>query len=189
MPVLIDTESRTGTLVQAINDVLTERGPAGVTLRLIARLSGVSPSSMLHHFGSREHLLRVAAGRTGRQRIASLRVEAITDGVLAFVPRSDDEVLDTRAWLAWLELWRCEQFLGRWIAEARADELALLARVTGYRLTRPELDAALALIDGLRVAVCAPVAPMPPHEARQILSAHLGSTADVTFHAAGGSSM
>ena len=30
------------------------------------------------------------------------------DGVLAFLPRTDEEVLDTRAWLAWLELWRCE---------------------------------------------------------------------------------
>ena len=79
-------------------------------------------------------------------------------------------MLDTRAWLAWLELWRAEDFLSRWIAERRADERALLARVTDYRLLRHELDELLALIDGLRVAICAPTRPMRLETAREILS-------------------
>jgi AcrR family transcriptional regulator len=174
MPLLIDTESRTGTLVRAVNDTLVEHGPGGLTLRRLARASGVSTSSILHHLGSREHLLRVAAHRTGLQRLQTLRAESSLDGALAFVPRSDDEVLDARAWLGWLELWRSEEFLERVIADARRAEFWLLAAVLDHRLARPELDAAAALVDGLLTAVCSPRDPMRLEVARGIFASHLG---------------
>src|SRR3954470_21593201 len=170
MPILIDTENRTGILVQAVNDILIESGPAGLTIRNIAKVSGVGPSSIYEQMGSREHLLRVAAGRTTKARTASLRVESAIHGMPAFLPREPEEVLDTRAWLAWLELWRVEDFLSRWIAESRADERALLARATDYQLVRNELDELLALVDGLRTAICAPVEPMRLETAHGILT-------------------
>jgi AcrR family transcriptional regulator len=173
MPMLINTDQRTRELVRAINEILADCGPPGLTMRRIADLSGVSTSSILHHLGSREHLLRVAAGATGRARIVSLTAEIELDGALAFLPRSDDELLDARTWLAWLELWRCEGFLGRWIEESRADELALLAHTTDYRLTKVDLVATLALVDGLRVAMCAPRDPMRRDDARSTLAAWL----------------
>jgi AcrR family transcriptional regulator len=172
MPTLLDTDARTQVLIRAINMVLAEHGSQSLTMRRIAEASGVSTSSIVHHLGSREHLLRVAAGRTARLRVAHMLAESSTDGVLAFLPRSEPELLDTRAWLAWLELWRCERFLGRWIAEGRANEVALLARLTDRR-SRSELDATLALIDGLRIAVCAPRDPMTREASRQALAAHL----------------
>jgi AcrR family transcriptional regulator len=169
MPMLIDTESRVDTLVRAVNDVLIEHGPAGLSLRRIAAFSGVSTSSMLHHLGSREHLLRVAAGWTARERLRHFRAESRLDGILAFLPRNGDELLDTRAWLAWLELWRSEDFLTRWIVESREEELELLTALTGQQLLPTEPDGLLALIDGLRVAVCAPVRPLRLDAARDIL--------------------
>jgi len=171
MPNLIDTDSRAGTLVRAVNDILIESGPAGLTIRHISHVSGVSPSSIYGQMGSREHLLRVAAGWTGRARIDSLRLEASTEGVLAFVPRHEEEVLQARTWLGWLEMWRSEDFLERWISESRDSELGLLAKVTDYQLQRQGLDALLALIDGLRIAVCAPSQPMRTDQARDILDA------------------
>ena len=173
MPMLIDTDSRADVLVRAINYVLADHGPAGLTLRTIARASGVSTSSMLHHLGSREHLIRVAAHRTARGRLSWLRAESSLDGALAFIPRTADEVIDARTWLAWLELWRSEEFLERVIAEARDEERGLLASVLGYRLTRPELDAAYALIDGLLTAICSPRQPMRLDQARRLLAGHL----------------
>ena len=173
MPMLIDTESRTDVLVRAINDVLIELGPAGLSMQRISQYSRVNKSSIYHHLDSREHLLRVAAGITGKAHLSALRTGIDTDGVLAFLPRSDDELLEARAWLAWLELWRCEDFLDRWIARVRDDELALMARATDFRLTRPELEAALALVDGLRIALCAPRQPMRREAARAILATHL----------------
>ncbi len=174
MPALIDTDTRAGVLTRAVNDVLIDHGPAGLTLRRVAGASGVSTSSILHHLGSREHLLRVAAGRAAEARLVDLRLTCAREGPLAFVPQSDDELLDVRAWLAWLELWRTETYLERTIAEARGVEFALLASSLDYRLARPELDAAMALVDGLRIAVCGPRDPMRLTDARRILAGHLG---------------
>lgn len=167
---LIETESRTGTLVRAINDLLIESGPAGLTIRNISYVSGVSSSSIYSQMGSREHLLRVAAAKTGRARTDSLRCELGTDGVPAFVPRHEEEIREARAWLGWLEMWRSEPFLGRWIADSRNCERNLLARAVGHPLEAVELDFLLALVEGLRVAVCAPFEPMPPGLAREILT-------------------
>lgn len=167
---LLETESRTHALVRAINSILADLGPPGLTMRRIADTSGVSTSSITHHLGTREHLLRVAAAQTARARIATMMAESVTDGILSFLPRSDDEVLDARTWLAWLELWRCEDYLGRRIADCRSEEMALMARLTDYRMARPDLDAALALIDGLRIAICAPREPLRREDARRILA-------------------
>ena len=171
MPTLFDTETRTDTLVRAVNDILIESGPAGLTIRNIAKVSRVSPASIYGHMGSREHLLRVAAVRTSRARIDDLRRESHLGGVLAFLPGDSEGVLDTRAWLAWLELWRSEDFLARWVAESRDSELSVLATITNYEWRRPELDELLALVDGLRVAICAPLRPMRLETAREILAA------------------
>ena len=174
MPMLMDTDSRTDTLVRAINEILIEDGPGGLTMTRISAQSRVHKSSIYHHLDSRERLLRVAAGRTAKARTSALREAIEQDGVLAFLPRTDNDLLDTRAWLAWLELWRCEDFLHRWIAGARDDEKALMARASDYRLTGLELEVALAVVEGLRVAVCAPRRPMRREDARAVLAAHLG---------------
>ncbi len=174
MPLLIDTETRTDALVAAVNEALVLHGPTGLTLRRIARISGVSTSSILHHLGSREHLLRVCAHRTGRTRLAELDYRAEAEGVFAFLPQSDLHVVESRAWLAWEELWRCEDSLGAIVVETRENELALLARVLDYRLARDDLDLAMAVIDGLATKVCQPTAPMSPGRARELLARHLG---------------
>ena len=173
MPLLLDTDTRTGTLVAAINHVLVLHGPTGLTMRRIAQVSGVSTSSMLHHLGSREHLIRVAASQTASARRQDLESRVWRDGPLAFLPETGDQVLDARAWLAWQEMWRSEEFLDKWITRARADERGLLAHVLDFQLARDDLDATIAMIDGLTVAVCAPTAPLRIDRARQILTRHL----------------
>ncbi|GEP34027.1 hypothetical protein NSZ01_17950 [Nocardioides szechwanensis] len=44
MPRLLDTESRTNTVVRAINDLLARDGAAGLTMRAIGRESRISPA-------------------------------------------------------------------------------------------------------------------------------------------------
>ena len=102
MPYILDVDSRTDTLAAAINQVLVRHGPAGLTLRAIARVSGVSPGSMLHHLGSREHLIRVAAGQTGRARCLAIESRAWMEGPLAFLPVTGDDVPRlARGWPGW----------------------------------------------------------------------------------------
>ena len=169
MPRLIDTESRTGAVVAAINDVLARDGVGGLSLRSIARASGVSTSSLLHHFDRRERLLRVAAHVTGRARAHRIDVRTRSEGAGAFLPRDAEEVLDERAWLAWLELWRSEPTLSDVIADARLDERALMAETLDYAVATGDLDALLALLDGLRAAICAPVHPLPLDRSQELL--------------------
>jgi hypothetical protein len=77
---------------------------------------------------------------------------------------------------------RSEDFLSRGIAQPREDERALLARLTDYEWRRPELDELLALVDGLRVAVCAPVKPMRLEAAREILAARCHTLPGIRVH-------
>jgi hypothetical protein len=145
VPRLIDTRTRTGTLVDAIG-------------------------SLLHHFESRERILCVAAHQTGASLLAEIESGQIWHGVPAFLPGDDDTHLLTRAWLGWCELWRTESSLAEIVGEIRRQELAMLAEAHEHRLSRPDLDVLAAVLDGLRQAVCAPVRPMERLRARELLA-------------------
>jgi AcrR family transcriptional regulator len=173
MPLLINTETRTDELVLAINHLLAQHGPTGLTLRRIAGASGVHTSSMLHHYGSREHLLRVAAGRTGRARAEDLEVRLPREGVAALLPYSIDDLPDARAWLAWQEMWRSEERLVSTIDHFRDEERFLLARALQLRFVSDDLDGIVALADGLLVALCRPQRPMSLTLARGILTRYV----------------
>ncbi len=171
MPRLIDTRTRTGTMVFAINRILVTQGVFGLTLRSIARESRISTGSLLHHFDRRERILAVAAHQTGAALLDEISSGLISRGVAGFLPADDDTVLLTRAWLAWVELWRSEEFLEPTVSEVRRRELRMLAEAHGFRLSRPDLDLLTALVDGLRSAICAPSDPMRPEHARTLLRA------------------
>ena len=91
MPLLIDTESRTGALVAAVNHLLAEGGPRALSLRAVARTSAVSSSSIIHHLGSMEHLMRVSAHWTGLARATS----SSCGGGLRVLPRTCPTSLTT----------------------------------------------------------------------------------------------
>ena len=71
MPRLIDRDLRTADLVIGVNRVLATHGIPGLTMRMIARESGISTGSLMHHFETRERILRIAAHRTGRTLISA----------------------------------------------------------------------------------------------------------------------
>lgn len=173
MPRLLDTETRTTTVVTAINHLLARDGAGGVTMRAIGELSRVSPATLSSHYGNREHMLRVAAWVTGQARLTAIRDRMRRDGVLAFLPADADDVVTARVWLGWCELGRSHDWLGPSIAEIRDEERALLARTVDYRLERERLTEALAVVDGLQVALCAPDRPLARETAYRILARHV----------------
>lgn len=63
MPRLVNDFTRTDHVTAAINHVIVERGVEGLTMRGIGAVARLSPSTLSAHYGSREHMLRVAAGR------------------------------------------------------------------------------------------------------------------------------
>ena len=174
MPRLIEPEGRTNTVVDAMNYLLSRDGPASLTLRSISRESRVSTSSLLHHFGSRENLLQAAASWTGRARIREIERRSDEEGVGAFLPGDDDEedLITARAWLNWCALWRSTESLADTIARVRDREVMALARTLGLHPIRDDLTELVVVIDGLTAAICAPVHPMSPAQARAILTTH-----------------
>ena len=70
MPRGVDHEHRQA-IVQRATGHLLEGGDLDITLRDLARGVGVSPRMLVHHFGSREHLVSCALREArSRQRAA-----------------------------------------------------------------------------------------------------------------------
>ena len=156
-----------------MNELIATEGIPGLTLRKIAQVSRVSPGSMIHHLGGKSRLLSLGAGLTGQALLTAISDARWSVGPLGFLPGGDDEVLTTRAWLAWVELGRSDPVVEVQMTRSRREERALLAEVLGYQLDRDELDILAAVLEGLREAVCRPTRPMPPARARALLARHL----------------
>ena len=174
MPQLIDTGSRAGTLAAAVNELLVTEGIPGLTLRKIAAVSRVSTGSIIHHLGDKNRLLSLSAGLTARALQQDIERRRWFEGVLAFLPTDDDGVLITRAWLAWLELGRSDDIVEPPVSRAVESQRGLLAATLDHRLARDDLDLVVAVIDGLRGAICQPTRPMGPGRACELLTRHLG---------------
>lgn len=168
MPRLIDPISRTGALVTAVNHLLATGGPRALSLRAIASHAGVSGSSIIHHYGSVEHLYRALLHLTDLSRRDEFD-ERRAEGLLAFLPAGPDGVVEARVWLAWREMARAIDGLELSMTAALAHERALVARTIDYELGGDQLGRAIALIDGLRVAVCEASRPLPLGRAREML--------------------
>lgn len=115
-----------------------------------------------------------------RWRLEDIESRRHPEGVAAFVPRDDltsygtphDSMVLARAWLAWRELWRTESSLDKAGHDARAEERWMLGKALDGRASESQLAAAYALLEGLVVAVCAPVDPMPRERAVAIFEEH-----------------
>ncbi len=82
----LDAEASRGGILDAAEARLVAVGPGGLRLQDIAEAAGVSHPTVLHHFGSREGLVRAVVERALHQINAEL-VEAIT------ASRGDEERL------------------------------------------------------------------------------------------------
>lgn len=96
--------------------------------------------------------------------------EEIQTGPAALLPRSEQEVWLTRAWLGWREIGRADPAVGRVIAEADDTERGLLAMAVPDHLDNLAVDTLMATLHGLREALCATERPMPLGQAQRSFS-------------------
>jgi AcrR family transcriptional regulator len=179
MPALIDPYTRSQLVADAVNEILVLDGASGVSMRALARRTGVSAASLLHHLESREHILRVAARLTARASIADISSRRMTTRVGgqldAHLPRATAELREVSVWLAWAEFARHAEFLqptvGRWHLEERAllGESVVETGVPRSAVTRAATDAVFAHLSGLRLAMCRPLQPLEISAARESL--------------------
>lgn len=175
MPQLIDPQSRSRLIADAVNDLLVLDGAPGVTMRALADRSGISTSSLLHHLESRERILRVAATLTARAHVAEIDRRHLAERVNAHLPHDQAGLRDVAIWLAWTEYARHADFLqpavGKWHLEERARlrDSVIDAEVPRSETTESAADAVFAHLCGLRVAMCRSMRPLGIDAARASL--------------------
>ncbi len=149
-------------LIQAAQDLIGAKGPAGFTIAEAARLAGVSPAAPYRHFREAESLLAEVAIRG---------FNAFHDRLAAALAKSPADPA------------RAAEQVGRaYLAFAR-DEPAFYAAMFEARIARepyPELqtagDRAFSVLRGLaeRLSAAAPIQPKPP---ALMIALHIWSTA------------
>ena len=128
------------------------------------------------------------AYRTGRDYLSEMVLRRYDEGVLALLPADDEGLRDTRVWLAWCELARSDELVAGDVAAITADERHLIRSFLSSEFSRrdaepppglsdEDVDTFVALVHGLRQAVCAAVDPMPLARARELLSRAVAQTA------------
>ena len=175
MPRLINARTLLDMVVIGVNAVMEDSGPKGLTLRGIARELRGSPSTLLHHYGNLDELLRLAAWETADDRIRDIEASTRSLGIAGFLPELPYDVVSARTWLGWLELARTHDGVAAAIADERAQERALIDSTLDTGLdpvVREEVINTLqALVDGLLIGLCAPHDPLSIERGRALLPA------------------
>ena len=169
MPKIVDHDARRRDFVKAAYEMIQEHGLANTNLRAVARRAGFTTGALVHYFGDKDELIRLALDYSGedvRDRMQSAHREqtgraALREIVIEALP------LDKRRsanWRIWLALW----YHSETNADMRAEEKRRYREWTG-RLERAlresvdegelpkstdvrvEVQSLIAFIDGLGV--------------------------------------
>ena len=162
-------------LTDCVMALLAEAGATGLTMRRLAERRGSSVGAITNRWGTRGRILHVAVNRFRHRWNDLMGGLSWSEGVLALLPATDEEVEDCQVWSAFCELARTDATVAECVADQRSEERALV-RALVRRKSHDDVvpDLLVALVDGLRLALCSPE-PMPVDRARQLLDAYLGS--------------
>ncbi len=157
-------------------DLLAESGATGVSLRRIADRREVSVGSLTNRWGTRDRMLHIAINEFRARWNYLMGGLSWTDGLMALLPLSEDEVDDCRVWLAFSDLASTDEVIAECVADQRREERELVTALVRRRGDDDSadlvVDLVIAVVDGLRAALCSP-SPMPLARARQLLDRHL----------------
>jgi len=169
VPKVVDHDARRRDFVKAAYETITENGLANTTVRAVARKAGYTTGALVHYFGDKNELIRLAldySGEVVRDRMVAAQQrlrgrKALREIIVEALPL--DKQRDAN-WRVWLALWyhsednedmRSEEKrryrewtgrLGRALGESVSD--GEIAKSTDVKL---EVQALVAFIDGLGV--------------------------------------
>lgn len=181
MPYLMNQGDRVDDLVNAAIHLIRTEGIGAFTIRKLASVVRVSPSSLVSHLEHKKRITTLVTHRMGDRLERELWMRVRRGGTAGLVPDDDDLLAVVRTWLAMTELGRADDDLAAAVA-VREEALAEVVR-DGFRLEHDDVvtsQTLYALMVGLWTAMCARRAPMPPEVARTILR-HLCTRMDLTF--------
>ncbi|MGL5863355.1 MAG: TetR/AcrR family transcriptional regulator [Phycicoccus sp.] len=173
-------------IVDAVIDLVAERGMKGVSVRAVATRAGVSIGAVQHHFPTKEAMLLAATDRIGAvmvEQVTELLAHARTPGAAVrslarkLVALEPDERAATAVWVAFVshtlaDPAAAERHRRDW--QEVEDAFARLLAEHHQAAPASTADAAarlLALVDGLAIAVALEPRRMPARRARAIVDA------------------
>lgn len=179
---------RRSTLVHALVEIVADRGLDAVSVREVASHANVSIGAVQHHFRTKSAMLRAAMDDVARRWAADVEREtesADPDAALRhllhkLVP-DDPKDRDAKVWLAFVARAAVDADLAVVHAEGMAaleDALVRGALAHGVdpahrQRVADDLAAAMALVDGLTVAVLLEPKRMSPERAHAIVDRHI----------------
>ncbi|HTK97102.1 MAG TPA: TetR/AcrR family transcriptional regulator [Pseudomonadales bacterium] len=169
MPKVVDHDARRRDFIKAAYETITENGLANTTVRAVARKAGYTTGALVHYFGDKNELIRLAldySGEVVRDRMVAVHQRqrgrnALREIIVEALPL--DKQRDAN-WRVWLALWyhsednedmraeekrRYREWTGR-LARALDESVrdGEIAKSTDVKL---EVQALVAFIDGLGV--------------------------------------
>ena len=169
MPKVVDHDARRRDFVKAAYEMIVENGLANTTVRAVARKAGYTTGALVHYFGDKDELIRLALDYSGddvRDRMQTVHRkqhgrDALREIIVVALP------LDKRRsanWRIWLALWYHSESNADMRAEEKRRyrewtgrlERALKESVSTGELpkstdVRVEVQSLIAFIDGLGV--------------------------------------
>jgi len=169
VPKVVDHDARRRDFIKAAYETITESGLANTTVRAVARKAGYTTGALVHYFGDKDELIRLAldySGEAVRDRMVTAHRQqrgrkALREIVMAALPLEKQRDANWRVWLA---LWyhsednadmrreekrRYREWTGRLarvLEESVSDDE--IARTIDVKL---EVQALVAFVDGLGV--------------------------------------
>ena len=162
--------------------LMARHGTTAVTLRALADEFNCTPQAVRQWFGGTDPMWKQIALRFGHRWVASLRDTRRVDpgcppGVAMrphhLLPFDAEDVAATRAWLAMTQLGRDDEAIGEVLVEWEAREVEVVldhADWLDLDLDPITVDVLVAVVRGLRHAVCATQRPMALARAHAVLT-------------------
>ena len=188
MPRLLEPGGHAPAVRGAARRLIAKRGLPGLSLRAIAGEAGIAPATLVHQFTHRTRLWGYLVACAKRDLVHATWARSHSEGVLAFLPATEEDLVDVRVWLAWCELARSDDTVTGAITDFREEQRGMLDILTEQSLDETGLDVLVAVVDGLNAAVCAREEPLPLERARAALARHCppGQSPAGADHVSGG---
>lgn len=160
-------------LLVAVFRLVVGRGDLAPSLRALAADAGMSPASVVHHFGSRQHALQLVAARWARQRAEDLLFCPGAADLPALLPEHPEQVHDAAFDFALVAMARGHEGIASSMSDLRQARRERLGNALPD-LDRADLDLVVAAVDGLMFALSLPFDALDPDRARAALARLVG---------------
>lgn len=155
-------------VLDALFRVVVGQGDLKPSLRALAADAGMSPAGVVHHCGSRQNAVRMAAQRWVEQRTTELPRCRHVERLVDLLPTREDQVHDAVFDFALVAMARGDEGIADLMSRFRhARRQRVREAVSG--LDEAGVDLVLAVVEGLLFAVAQPSAALRPEHAREAL--------------------